>query len=440
MGDGWSNLQKFQNGMNPSVWYTPPAPQGISVSFNTNNQATVSWQPSPGSVTSYTVTIYDNQTSGVTTFTTNATSFVENLSADSAKVMAGGFPQLFVQYSVVANYGTNGSSALGSAALEDISAPVSAVFRGWQGNICFALPGLPADLSHINIFRHFETGVIGTAGDLADGTFVIPAASITNGIIQIPATQVLLYGQYDFSVQTVRSNGFSSDWTLAAYNVVGCPFINESGQMKDNLRFLLRAAGPDGPFAFQQDGYVYTSPNNYVCSSAGYVANWSGVGYNLLSPTCYNYMLRNFVYNQTNLDNTGFLTTGCYYGDGIGNNGDSSSLYLNDEPSFAYDVSDYITSPVEPASLLTPNQTTWILDPEGNGSVSTGQNNFYGLPGETVLDAYTTNGQLNLTVFNIGQSLPSGTYYDQVAQPIFQANGYYFARPGSIRCLTQADF
>ena len=27
-GDGWNNLQKFQNGMNPNVFYTPPAPKG----------------------------------------------------------------------------------------------------------------------------------------------------------------------------------------------------------------------------------------------------------------------------------------------------------------------------------------------------------------------------------------------------------------------------
>jgi hypothetical protein len=30
-GDGWSNVQKFQNGRNPNVFYTPPAPQGLAV-------------------------------------------------------------------------------------------------------------------------------------------------------------------------------------------------------------------------------------------------------------------------------------------------------------------------------------------------------------------------------------------------------------------------
>ena len=46
-GDGWNNLQKFQNGMNPTNFYTPAAPQ-VNAAFNGgNNLATVSWLPSP---------------------------------------------------------------------------------------------------------------------------------------------------------------------------------------------------------------------------------------------------------------------------------------------------------------------------------------------------------------------------------------------------------
>src|SRR5208283_4978160 len=32
MGDGWSNIQKFQNNMDPFTWYPPPAPQ-LNASF-----------------------------------------------------------------------------------------------------------------------------------------------------------------------------------------------------------------------------------------------------------------------------------------------------------------------------------------------------------------------------------------------------------------------
>lgn len=42
MGDGWSNIQKFQNGMNPNVFYTPPAPQGLTASYNANNNTAMS--------------------------------------------------------------------------------------------------------------------------------------------------------------------------------------------------------------------------------------------------------------------------------------------------------------------------------------------------------------------------------------------------------------
>ena len=57
VGDGWTLLQDYQNGWNPTNWITPPAPQGLAIdSFNsTNGIATLSWSPSSGPVTGYTI-------------------------------------------------------------------------------------------------------------------------------------------------------------------------------------------------------------------------------------------------------------------------------------------------------------------------------------------------------------------------------------------------
>ena len=60
MGNGWNDFQKFQMGMNPNVFYTPPAPQGLMAFYNGNSgMATVSWLPSSGNVTGYLVTRTD---------------------------------------------------------------------------------------------------------------------------------------------------------------------------------------------------------------------------------------------------------------------------------------------------------------------------------------------------------------------------------------------
>lgn len=57
-GDGWNNMQKFQNNMDPFIWYPPPAPQ-LSVKYqrNTNDfshgNAILTWQVFNGTVPDY---------------------------------------------------------------------------------------------------------------------------------------------------------------------------------------------------------------------------------------------------------------------------------------------------------------------------------------------------------------------------------------------------
>jgi len=446
-GDGWTICQKFALGVPPNSFITPPAPQGINIVFNTNNQATVSWQPAPGLVTSYTVTIYDGQTYQTTTFTTNATSFVENLSADSANAFAGGYPQFNVQYSIVANYGTNGSSALGSASLEDLSAQVPAVFNGPQGDICMALTGLPADLCFVKVYRHSE-GTLWSYGfnDLDDGAFVLPANNITNGILQIPASEALPYGAYYFAVQTSRSNGLASDWSGMSLGCQYLPFLDERPQLKDNLRFTLRAASDVGPLKFNYYpkiyGSIYSSPTNCVYSdfySDIYDGNY--IAFDALDPIFDNYVFRNFVFAQTNLNADGTLDTGAFYDEAVDSDNDSE-LYLSTSPLYVYNLGGYITAtnPVAPPSLLAANQANWIMSPHDYEEIIAGQCNYYGLPYLSVEDAFNSNNQLITVAYNPGDSMPIGHPYYQVAQPLFQNSGYYFARPDTDPMPEQSGF
>jgi hypothetical protein len=142
-GDGWNNLQKFQNGMNPNVFYTPPAPQGLTVSYNDNNRtATLNWLPSPGPITGYTIQRQD--WSGVTTNLTlppNATgfSFVEPAN-------------LSLHYNLQANY-NGGNSAWSSVGLYDVAFPSVSLITGPGGYLYAMVDSAPKDLSHSNIFR-----------------------------------------------------------------------------------------------------------------------------------------------------------------------------------------------------------------------------------------------------------------------------------------------
>ncbi len=83
-GDGWSNIQEYQNGTHPTVFNTPATPQLI-VSFNiTNGLATLIWSPSPSPVTNYHVIKFDYQT-GLQTefnFSPNTNTYADDLSGD----------------------------------------------------------------------------------------------------------------------------------------------------------------------------------------------------------------------------------------------------------------------------------------------------------------------------------------------------------------------
>ena len=191
-GDGWSNLQEFQNGTNPNTFNTPAAPQGLTVTYNANNdRATITWLPSPGPVTSYTLVKYDYQTGQTTNFTVSASgsSFVDDLSADDP-LFDLGIPQLYADYSFQANYGTNGSSAVAAASVQDIAPPIAEMTSGPQGRIYCAFSGLPSDTAKVRFCRQQHYGIYAPAlGDylqfnaeinlnspLDDGYFDIPVA------------------------------------------------------------------------------------------------------------------------------------------------------------------------------------------------------------------------------------------------------------------------
>jgi len=67
-GDGWSNLEKYQNDWNPNTFYTPAAPANFQLTLLTNGNVQLFWDRALGAVTGYVVE--KDTGSGFTTFAT----------------------------------------------------------------------------------------------------------------------------------------------------------------------------------------------------------------------------------------------------------------------------------------------------------------------------------------------------------------------------------
>ncbi|HXC36976.1 MAG TPA: LamG-like jellyroll fold domain-containing protein [Candidatus Acidoferrales bacterium] len=181
-GDGWTLLQCYQNGLNPTNWVTPPAPQGLTItSFSsTNNTATLSWMLSAGPVLGYVV----QTANGTNILGSGVNYYTDNSSSSSAT------------YSIQAIYGGGLSAWSPSVSVEDFlaqqgsgSGPLSlqnvafADFVPGPGGVTYlALGGVPTNavtvqVEYIDIFRIGSTI-----------TYDVPANAITNGLYQVPTS------------------------------------------------------------------------------------------------------------------------------------------------------------------------------------------------------------------------------------------------------------
>jgi hypothetical protein len=460
IGDGYTIYQDYVNGWSPSAWEQPPAPQGLTVdSFNSaNNTATLSWLPSPGAVTGYTLETYD---AGNINLPANATNYVDNESG------------LYDGYELQANY-SNGPSAL-SDLVFILGNPIAggAIVQGPQGNLYLVLSKLPPDITEIEVNRYSwdsggyltavfpNSGAYGYAGNfpndpLTDGSFEIPLASFTNGICEIPTSDVTPFFPYQFQVLAINSNGVPNGVLLNGmsdfYNATALaevPFIDQRRHMKDNLQFLLRAADDVGSFTF--NGFAW--PTNHVC--AGFYGSGNGVrSYpDPVEPLEDNLFYKNFVFDSDNLTNeygSAYVNTGYFYTD---YSYPDSVLAFNYDTTgnpfveYFFNLAEFVTDPVVPASVLSASETTFLVPPtyEGIDNFETnfpagGDQNIYGLPFLAAEDAWYTNNAFYAQTFYPGQSSFNGATYYDVKQPNLQITNYYFCEPGIDEMPEETNF
>lgn len=477
-GDGYSNLQKFQAGMNPNQFYTPAAPQGVKVNYTSaNGVANVNWLSSAGSVTGYTIKDSDGNTFNVST-----TGFTQSVPyAPDFNYGASGNPTMFKSYQVQAHY-AGGNSAWNSPMPLQPATVLGTMIPAPGGGSQLEVVGIPANAVKVRLLMFYQGETYGN-GNLYPFTVVtnldIPVENFTNGVCPAASSWLnlaalpspLAWSSHNFYLQAVDANGNASGGSYLSENWVPV-FYDGRVQLKQNLIFQLRAASVDAPFHFfipatnvydngdfgEYVGY-YTYATNYAYASLYPYSNPSQNSYfgntgtfDALWPFEENCLFRNFVFTPADVDGSGTLTNGM------------TTFYYNGYPilyrPLAYHCQTNWTS--FPA-LLATNSTRWLYynqsdeyddaygvgllniqynDNDATLSMSSGYRNWFGLSYTSVNVAYhgydDNYNDIGLTtnVVSAGDSFTSWVFYYaqpntylESAQPQFQTMEYDFFNP-----------
>lgn len=456
-GDGWNNLQKFQNRMNPNVFYTPPTPQGVTASFNAaNGTATVSWLPSPGAVTGYKVII-----NGVTnSVSSNTLTLTEAASNDPYSYFFDG-PNAFLGYQVEADYEGGQSVQSDLLLLEEDSPNNVHVIPGPAGSAYLAADvlALPPGTTAIRLTRFDQYADADTITN-----FDVPLSAFTNGLFLLPTAWVTSpLNEYDqWWVETVENGSANSAANAVSYypypdGSLFPLYFDGRAQLKQNLIFQLRAATENGQFEFTEinlvsDNYVDSIlyPNNYVYSgfyqlddadgstySPDYVAAGAVDPY---WPFHNNVRYGNFVFTSTNLTSGGYLNTGVDY--------DDHYLSVNGGTLLLHPLTFEFQIQTNYSAMLATNQTRWLFaypislntswdtspigfatNSAGGWTFASSARNYWGLPFVSAKLAYNNSTTATL---NPGDSYspPTGISttwaYMETAQPQFETVEYDF--------------
>jgi pimeloyl-ACP methyl ester carboxylesterase len=391
---GWTFAQDFEAGYNPTVFHTPPAPQGLRVTYNTSTgMANVSWLPSPGPVTGYTVQDSDGQTF---TFSATVTSFTDDVSSDAPYFFADYGPTIGTTFQVQAQYGANGNSAWSNPVALEQNTLSANIIPGPQGLAYLVVAAMPPNTAAIRLTRddyyaEIDNELFG-ANEIPNNTnFNIPIINFTNGVCILPNNitppDVQGYSFYIWFGQAIGTNGnglsaatelstgstFPADGNQNSWFVL--PYFDGRVQLKQNLIFQLRAATMDDVFHFSDadagGGFPITYPATYVYSSFYSFTKYDSEDGPYYAPIMdaflpfeNNYLFKNFVFDSSKLDSGGHTTTGVmgnysqvYFYDGS-HHQIPDNLILIQPPLYQFPVPTVNGATISP--LLATNQTRWL--------------------------------------------------------------------------------
>ena len=286
-GDGWSNLQKFQNGMNPNVFYTPPTPSGFSALLAANQtDILLSWNPPPGEpVQHYTIGEYVYSSANwnwtyqqVTQLDASSTTF-----EDAGAYDPGNSDNYNNYFDIQADY-SGGSSpqvtswinfgpASPSTTASNLNVTAQLV-RNSTGHWQLMFSGIPTTVQTIALYWYIhdyfceELEIPYPAfGYPFNVETDIPTSSLTNGIYVIPDSMTTndipnnAYGKVAY-IQPIGSDGQLGNLSRAGFLPYDAPcFVDGRQHLKQNLLFELRAATMSMPCASLVELNIYNGPN-----------------------------------------------------------------------------------------------------------------------------------------------------------------------------------
>jgi hypothetical protein len=360
-GDGYTLLQDFQNGLNPNVYITPLPPQGVTSSYNpATGIATVTWAPSQGNVTGY--TIID---SAGNRYTVPASSNSITINVPDVPNTGLGEQTVYDTFQVEADY-ANGNSPESAATFMEPYALTSRLITGASNVVYLTVAGLPPNAENLSLKMIDEFADYG--GDYShDVNHVIAVSEVTNGLFLVPPSWAFPQSDgegnttFYFSIQCTNSDGsvtaayqVDDEWIQVATSLSSSgnwtpPFWDGREQLKQNLEFQFRVADNASPFGlitYTYDPYVGFSPQttsvtptNYVYASFYDDNNYNGIYgsqvdaplLNIYRPFEDNELYRNFVYSSSDMNTNGNTATGVEFPGGEYSDGVHLALSLPGE-------------------------------------------------------------------------------------------------------------
>jgi hypothetical protein len=473
-GDGWTLAQDFEIGWNPNTFRTPPAPQGVTVSYSsTTGMTTISWLPSPGNVTGYLITTSTEGSYSVSASSTNYTLSIPY--SPNFEYYSDGDPTMNESFQIQAEY-VRGNSLPSATVWLQPTTVSGHIIPGPSGGNLLAVANIPSNAATIRVFMFYigfeqdnsENFTVETNVDIPVGNFINGFAPAYSSWLNLPTfpPNVNVFRNY-FYLQSVDTNGNVSGGSPLTQDWGPDNFYDGREQLKQNLTFQFRVADTVSPFGFDiwtNYGNAYSpgfyqvaqlsTPTNYAYASFYDVDNYNGMyGITTDLPTLNTYrpfednvLYRDFVYTPSDVDTNGDMTTGVQ----LNNSFDTgvqlqlwlpptylpstnnitvpllgSSQYLNTYP---VNGSVYLPNTFDTEGIAWPYNYTTNTTPEllfSNNIV-----NYWGLAFDSAELYYLdNNGSLENTVLSPGSSIltwsPNSVYMN-TAQPTYRTIEYDF--------------
>jgi len=456
-GDGWLNIQEYQNNTNPTVPNQPPAPTGLAATLkNGSTTVNVRWNRSEGRVLSYVLERYVPQLNQTDYFTLSTNSPVFN---DTTFPVAN--PDPFdgpASYRIKAHFALVDSDWGSPAPVyqyydayrDNFNPPFGWIMPGQQNHAYLVMPPAHFRAGTGNLIRYYY--------DFAHGltlitNWVFSLDTLTNGPCQIPDYMIVdRFGGNDWYLEMTNSAGthVSTVTVQRPNDMGGYWFYDGREELSENLSFLLRASPNFSPFAFYEAQYGFDAyPPDYVYSDFHPLYENIGpfvAGVDCFLPFNINYLFRNLVFDPLHVDSFGEPTLGWNFADdGAGSFG---AFWIGDGSTFTFSFSQ-TNALVSIPSMLSTNQLStaqpewfYTIYPDAIGVETTSSNtltllsdsvNYFGLPVLSAKIAYFGSPPTFQTLDRGGWVPPppgQARGYGKTAEPQLHTIDYYFCQPG----------